>query len=218
MALEDMSRGTDWRQGGAREVKYSPPELQRQTGGSRPGVREDMRGLPQPAADYRLPRKPDLAPGRPASSHALPDLALGNLGRPLGSPALSILAKGRRLAPEVAAHASQQHEHEQRPAEGFRERPRRSVSYDSAADSRSASPADVGRAQPGRPAQDGSLSRLARQKPHRQPLAPVELPPVLPSRVARLHKVRAPSLSRAGLGCFCISGLAALACLLTLTA
>ena len=154
--------------------------------------------LPDPAlGNLSRPGRPlsngqaSFGTGQASGSPALPDPALGNLGRPLGSPALAILAKGRSVAPGV--DESQRQEPQHRDPESLRERPSRSVSYDPAA-SRSASPADRNGSQHDWPLQQPGLSRLGGQRPNRRPLAPVELPPVLPAKAARLHQVQKHTL------------------------
>lgn len=166
----------------------------------RSGRHSGSPGLPDPAlGKMRTQRRPlsngqaNFSTGQASGSPALPDPALGNLGRPLGSPALSILAKGRSVAPVVDVSQRQEPQHKD-PA-SLRDRPSRSVSYDPAA-SRSASPADRNGYQHDRPLQEPGLSRLGGQRPNRRPLAPVELPPVLPARAARLHQVQKPTLLR----------------------
>ncbi len=160
-----------------------------------------MRGLPQPAMDSRGSKGPVLAQGwgkvmRPGSPGLL-DPARDSPGRPLGSPALSILAQGRRLAPEAAGphwQGAQNGQHE-----SARNAPQQSISADPAA-SRSASPADRNSALQDRPVQVPVMSRLGKQKPLRQSLVPVELPPVLPARATRMHQVQ-PCPSRVLASC-----------------
>ena len=192
-----MSRDQNQRLGSGREVTYNRPDPQRPAG----GVTGAMRGLPQPAMDSRGPKGPVLAHGwgkvmRPGSPVLL-DPARDSPGRPLGSPALSILAQGRRLAPEAAGphwQVAQNGQHE-----SAKNAPQQSISADPLA-SRSASPANMNSALQDRPVHVPVMSRLGKQRPLRQSLVPVELPPVLPARATRMHQVQ-PCPSRVLASC-----------------
>ena len=189
--VQAMSRDQDQRLGRSREVMYNRPEPQQPAG----GIAGAMRGLPQPAMDSRASKGPDLAQGRGRvggpGSPALPDPARDSPARPLGSPALSILAQGRRSAPE--AGGPQWQEAQNRQIKAARDMPQQSISVDLPA-SRSASPADRNGSMPERPAHIPVMSRLGKQKPLRQSLVPVELPPVLPARATRLNQVQVANI------------------------
>ena len=191
--MHAMSRDQDWRLGSSREVTYSRSEPQLPAG----GIAGAMRGLPQPAIDSRALKGPDLAPGRgrmgQLGSPALPETARDSPARPLGSPALSILAQGRRVAPEAAGPHWQEAQNSQ--YEGARDKAQRSISVEPPA-SRGASPADRNGSLQDRPAHIPVMSRLGKQKPLKQSLVSVELPPVLPARATRLHQVLLAHLMR----------------------
>ena len=184
--LHDMSREQDLRLVRGREVTYNRPVLQRPS----EGIAGDMRDIPRPVVDGRLSVGSDLARSRGRGgrlgSPALLEAAWDKTTGPLGSPALSILAHGRKIGPGAAG--PQWPEAQQGRHDGPADKPQRSIGAHPPA-SRSASPADRNSSLQDRPGPAPVTSRLGRQKPLRQSLVPVELPPVLPARATRLHQV-----------------------------